>query len=628
MRVATACTTLMTLVAAVGSACSSNGESGLPPASDGFARGSQPLSLLPAPAGLCSGSGAPRDCQEPGTCSSRGGQNGGGALPTTGASSSGTGSGNFGGGLGAPSGSNGAAFEPPAPTPIGSGGAAGAGGASGTGGTAGTGGAPSTADAGPGATPCLDGGVDGGACDGSDNASDDGGVKQIQQAVEPTACSSLENTEPATLYLSADDSNSTASATIARKLIRAGRPVPADLVRAYEFLNYYDFSFEPAPPGQVRIVPQLSSCPVDGQLSFQVALQGEHRDSDDRAPLSITFVLDTSGSMSGEPIALERAAVRAVAGALRAGDIVSMVTWSTDQRDILSGHAIAGPDDPVLLEAASSLEANGGTDLNAGLRRGYALAEAHREDDRINRIVLVSDGQANVGVTDEELIAQHADDEEGKGEGIYLAGIGVGEGVNDTLMDTVTDAGRGAYLFLDSEAEADKMLGERFLEVVDVAARAVRLELQLPWYLGVEKFYGEVISTDPTEVRPQHLAPNSAMLFFQVLKACDPSLLHGDDRIRMRATWETPFSREAKEAVIDTTLNDLAGDDRTLEKAAAIAGYAEALAESDRATSPEERRAILQEALDTVSGAYRADSDPDLIEIRGLLEQYLASGLL
>jgi Ca-activated chloride channel family protein len=437
-------------------------------------------------------------------------------------------------------------------------------------------------------------------------------------------CSTLDQRTPATLYLSADDSNSTASPVIVRRLIRAGQPVAARFVRPWEFLNYYDFSFEPAPPGDVRITAQLASCTAAGALSFQVALTGEHRSQDERRPLNVTFVLDSSGAMSGEPIARERAAVLALAHRLRAGDVVSMVTWSTTQVDILSGHVITGPDDPSVVSAAAQLEAGGGTDLNAGLSRGYRLAEQYYQADRINRVVLISDGQANAGVTDIGLIASHADDEEGQ-EGIYLAGIGVGDGVNDTLMNAVTDAGRGAYVYLDSDAETEKMLGDRFLQVVDVAARAVRLELTLPWYLQVTRFSGEAISVDPAKVRPQHLSPNDSMFFFQVLRACDPSLVHGDDHIRMRATWQTPVSRVNREAVFDATLNGLAGDDGRLKKGAAIAAYAQSLIDAARASGAEAKRAALQSALSLVDDAMIGANDPDLVEIEGLLHAYLGS---
>lgn len=461
----------------------------------------------------------------------------------------------------------------------------------------------------------------------------DGGLASAQAALitpEVPDCSNIDGTEPYKLYLSADDSNSMASPAIARRMIENGQRVPASVVRSYEFLNYYDFSFEPAEPGQVRIVPQLSSCPVNDQLSLQVALQAEQRDPETRQLLNLTFVLDTSGSMGSSqfagptPIVLQREAVKVIAAQLREGDIVSMVTWDTNQRELLGGHVVTEPNDPVILEAIDATSAAGGTDLHGGLVRGYQLAAQHRSPNRINRVIVISDGRANVGLTDEALIGQYADDEEGDA-GIYLAGIGVGDGFNDTLMDVITDLGRGAYIYLDSLDEAQHMLGERFLSVVDLAARSVRLEITLPWYLTLEKFYGEVASTDPDKVRPQHLGPNDAMLFFQVLQACDASLLHGDDRITLKATWETPFSREAREVVIDTTLNELAGDDRDMEKAAAIAGYAEALIEFDSAGDTPQGRNILQVAMDNVRAAKGADTDRDLLEVAHLLELYMAS---
>ena len=458
----------------------------------------------------------------------------------------------------------------------------------------------------------------------------DGGVQASGSALirdDVPGCADVDPQRASTLYLSADDSNSMAGPAIARRLIQGGRRVPAHVVRPWEFLNYYDFSFEPASPGQVRIVPQLSSCPEHDRLSLQVALQAEARSELERAPLNITFVIDTSGSMGSNelggalPIELARSAIRALAGRLHEGDIVSMVTWNTAQLVILSGHVIDGANDPVLVHAADALVPDGGTDLHSGLVRGYELAQQNYTPERINRLVLISDGIANVGVTDVALISQHADDEEGE-DGIYLSGVGVGDGFNDTLMNAVTDAGRGAYVYLDTLAEADRMLGARYLQVVDVAARSVRLEVTLPHYLVLEKFFGEVASTDPTKVRPQHLGPNDAMLFFQVLRACDPSLLHGDDRIRLRATWQTPFAHVAREAIVDTSLNSLAGNDEDLSKAAAVAGYAEALVTAATG-SPELGRIALERALGDVRAAKNAGTDPDLLEIAALLERYL-----
>lgn len=583
-----------------------------------------PLQLEPAPAGLCGGEGSDKECGPEG-CVEAPVAPGASTLPVSaspiGVAAPSTPSLPGGSSQSPPS------QPPPPPSPpqsqVSFGGAGGAGGTGSAGMSAGTGGAEACGH-------LPDGGVlaDGGLSQQCMEAS----VGVTPSAlIEPDVpgCAQIDPSKPSTLYLSADDSNSMAGPVIARRVIESGGAVPAHVIRPWEFLNYYDFGFEPAAPGEVRIVPQLSSCPEHDRLSLQIALQAEARDPIERPALNLTFVVDTSGSMGSSslggalPIELARAAVTALAGRLRAGDIVSVLTWNTDQLELLGGHVVSGPFDASLLAAAGKLAPLGGTDLHSGLVRGYELAERHYTPERINRVILISDGVANAGVTDEALIAAHADDEEGD-DGIYLAGIGVGDGFNDTLMNAVTDAGRGAYVYLDSLAEAERMLGERYLQVVDLAARSVRLEVTLPHHLVLEKFYGEVASTDASKVRPQHLGPNDAMLFFQVLRACDPSLLRGDDRILLLATWETPFTRTPREAVIDTTLNALAGDDQELDKAAAVAGYAEALLAAATATEPGAGRAALAGALADVQAAKNAETDPDLREIARLLERYMA----
>ena len=209
---------------------------------------------------------------------------------------------------------------------------------------------------------------------------------------------------------------------------------------------------------------------------------------------------------------------------------------------------------------------------------GYALATEHYGELRLNRVVLVSDGGANVGVTAPELIANHSNDADG--EGIYLVGVGTGPYTQyaDGLMDVVTDAGRGAYVYLDSVAEAETMFTERFDEVMEVAARGVNLELTLPWYFQMHEFFGEEYSEDPKEVEAQHLAPSDVMVFNQVLKACDASVVNEADEIGIKATWETPITREPMVLEHVASVGELLnGETAQLRLGKAIVAYAEAL---------------------------------------------------
>lgn len=434
-----------------------------------------------------------------------------------------------------------------------------------------------------------------------------------EEEPEVPTCAELDDDEPLVLYLSADDSNSMGSPALARELLSKG-VAPSNLIRTYEFLNYYNVDY-PAPDfGELAIYPQMEAAATEGHYDLQIGLRS-YDAALPRRPMTITFVLDTSGSMGGEAILREQAVVKAIAASLTDGDIVNMVTWSTNQQALMAGYEVSGPNDPTLLAQANSLTASGGTDLEAGLAAGYALATEHYGEMRLNRVVLVSDGGANVGVTVPELIATHSNDADS--EGIYLVGVGTGPYTQygDGLMDVVTDAGRGAYVYLDSIAEAEAMFTERFDEVMEVAARGVNLELTLPWYFQMHEFYGEEYSEDPKEVEAQHLSPSDVMVFNQVLKACDASVVNEADAIAIKATWETPITREPMVLDHVATVGELLGGETAqLRMGKAIVAYAEALK-----TGATEDIASAQAALSAVDPALGGDA---IEEIAGLLAKH------
>jgi Ca-activated chloride channel family protein len=433
-------------------------------------------------------------------------------------------------------------------------------------------------------------------------------------------------TEPQVLYLSADDSNSQASATIARRLINGGSLVPSWLVRTYEFLNYYDIDYAYPERGRVNVVPQMrADLDLGGRTTMQIGVQGHEMTDETRRPMSITFALDTSGSMAGDPIDREREVVRAIASSLRAGDIVSAVEWDDTRAVRLDSHRVTGPDDPVLLNLAATLASGGSTDLEGGLALAYDLAVRNFRAGTLNRVVLVSDGQANTGIISEDLIARHSADAES--EGIYLVGVGTGAGYNDTLMDTVTDRGKGAYVFIDTMAEARRQFVDHFYANMEIAVMNVRVELTLPPQLRMEEFHGEDISTDPEEVDPQHLAPNDAMVFHQYLQRCTG--LADDDAIRVVAEYTDPVTRARRTDAVDTTVAMLLeGPGLQLFKGNAIVLYAQGLKDVyDLLRS--EGLAAAQAECDSVRTQVTASADvlhdAELDEIVDLLTAYCGS---
>lgn len=600
---------LLLLVPALSMACSDggSGEGG----AGAFDPGGRPLAAGPAPLALCAGAAkrGPAEGKQGGT----GASTGSGASGAAGGSSWGAGGSGTAGGGGSSSGKGG-----PGPTAgsggsgtagTGSAGKAGGGGSGVAGSAAGSGGAAagcagSTSAGAAGATlePCGEAGSGGGA-NVPPPPPPDGSVQ---------ACGNLDLSTPYTLYMSADDSNSMASPVIVRSLLRRHAPIPDGVVRTHEFLNYYHPLADRAPQGAFALSAKLGSCALSDDLPFAVSFLSPPPDGD-RPEARITLVLDTSGSMEGAPLQREKAAIRALAKALRAGDVVGAVQWADSQTPLFANHVVSGPDDPKLLALADGLATGGGTNFSAGLAAGYKLAKAAHVPGKLSRVIVISDGIANAGITDENVIGQAADDQEA--EGIYLVGVGVGDGVNDTLMNTVTDAGRGAYVYLDSDEEADRVLHQRFTETVLVGARDVQISVTLPPYFGIAQFSGETFDVDPKKVRPQHLAPDDAMVLYQLLHACDASLVRGHHEVTVAATWKDAKSGTPRKLSSTATLQSLADAAQDLTKVGAIVSYAAFVRDAAKLT-PAVREARRAETLAAVAAA---PQDAELEEIAELV---------
>lgn len=385
-----------------------------------------------------------------------------------------------------------------------------------------------------------------------------------------------------TLFLSPDDSNSMSSPVQVRETILVYKDLFYDVpVRTWEFMNYYNFAYPPAQPGDLGLHVELVEAESSGdqpEYILQIGVSSETVTDDTRAPINLTLALDQSGSMQGQPIAMLRKSCEVMASKLREGDKVSIVTWDTDNTVKLGGYVVEGPNDPMVLDVINAIDAGGGTDLHSGLVKGYELSELSFDPERINRMVLISDGGANVGVTDEELIAEHAGSNDE--DGIYMVGVGVGDGpgYNDKLMDTVTDLGKGASVYIPDAAEAEKIFGEQFVNTMAVAARDVQVQLDLPAGFEIVKFSGEEFGTDPSEIEPQHIAPNDAMVFHQRITTCAPELLEdGTAEVVVTVRWKDAKTFEPKSAQHTIAFTDLLSTPSPqLLKGAAIFAYAEA----------------------------------------------------
>lgn len=481
----------------------------------------------------------------------------------------------------------------------------------------------------------IDDGVGDGIDDGIDDGGDDGGVAldigggagpepEPDEPPPPDERPMCDEENPVTLYLSPDDSNSMSSPVQVREAVLSGDDgLIAAPVRTWEFFNYYTFDYPPAPAGALELTVELHR-PDDapeGEFLLQIGVSSEAI-AEVRPPMNLTLVLDASGSMEGHPMNMLKASCRAIAASLREGDVVSMVTWDTTNAVVLGGYTVEGPDDPALLAKIDAIAAGGGTDLHGGLTAGYELAQQVYDPARINRVVLVSDGGANAGVTDIEIIAQGAGDQDA--EGIYLVGAGVGTAAtyHDELLDDVTDAGKGASVFIPDGDEAWKVFHEQFAATMLVAARDVQVRVDLPPGFRFITFSGEEMSRDPAEIEPQHVAPGDAVVFHQKISSCAPHLLGPESAFTVTASWDDAITYEPHELTQTHTFDVLADVPAPrLHKGAALLGYATALQAYKAALDQAARDEAIAQGLAAVDEADALlPGDPDLAEIRQVLE--------
>jgi Mg-chelatase subunit ChlD len=432
--------------------------------------------------------------------------------------------------------------------------------------------------------------------------------------------------DPVVLYMSNDDSNSQASLPLVRWLIHKGQVVPQSYVRIHEFLNYYTIASDYPVTKPAKVGMQMRRTNAEtGEFALLLTAKGQQLREEDRPPFNLVFSLDTSGSMSGEPLELVKDSMRALAGELRSGDVISVVQWSDAQAVLLENHWIVGPNDPALLAVIDGLQTGGSTNLHGGLVTAYQVGQASHIEDGINRVILMSDGGANAGVTELSVIANAAAAEDGSG--IYLVGVGVGgDNYHDLLMDQLTDAGKGAYIFIDDSAEAERQFTDRFLANVAVAARNVSMRVTLPWYFGVKTFHGEEYSADPAEVEPQHLAPNDAMSFHQIISACDPEAIDELDTIEARIEYLHPLTLQPMNDNLTVEIGALVvADAKQLHKADVVVGFAKALIVigaymSDGQTA--DALVIAQDVQAWLAQAGQQLGDPEVMEMAALMGEY------
>ena len=262
----------------------------------------------------------------------------------------------------------------------------------------------------------------------------------------------------------------TASYTIAQTYVHDGnQPDPAS-VRVEEWVNAFGQEYPAPETDAFAIVADGGPTPFTAadEVLLRIGLQARTVANRDREQASLTFVIDTSGSMEqGDRLEMVKDAMRILIRGLDKNDRVAIVSFGSDAQVILG--PTPADQDGTILDAIDRLHPGGSTNLEAGLRLGYELARRTLTENGIDRIVLASDGVANVGLTDSASIldAVHRD----AAAGIELVSVGVGMGnYNDTLLEQLADHGDGFYAYINTRDEARKLFSTNLTSTLQTVA--------------------------------------------------------------------------------------------------------------------------------------------------------------
>lgn len=270
-----------------------------------------------------------------------------------------------------------------------------------------------------------------------------------------------------------------ASYALAREYLERGLIPEKAQVRTEEFVNYFRPDVAAPVNGPLAIVAELAPSPFSSDRSrslLRVALRARELAPTERGRQNLMLVVDVSGSMKEENrLELVKHALRLLAARLAASDHVGIAAFSDEARLVLPMTLVS--DRPTIESAIHGLTPSGSTNAAAGLRVGFSELAAKFDVEAENRVVLFSDGVANVGATDAESILAEVSEQRSKG--IYLSTIGVGMGNhNDVLLEQLADRGDGACAYVDSDDEAKRAIVDRFSGAFVTVARDVKVQVE------------------------------------------------------------------------------------------------------------------------------------------------------
>ncbi|TBN46698.1 VWA domain-containing protein [Pseudomonas sp. BGI-2] len=263
-----------------------------------------------------------------------------------------------------------------------------------------------------------------------------------------------------------------------RRLLNQGRLPPEGAVRLEEMVNYFPYDYAlPTDGSPFGVTTELAPSPWNSHTRLlRIGIKASDRAVAELAPANLVFLVDVSGSMDRrEGLPLVKSTVKLLVDQLREQDRVSLVVYAGDSRVVLE--PTSGREKAKIRTAIDQLTAGGSTAGASGIELAYQMAQQAFIAKGINRILLATDGDFNVGISDFDSLKQMAVDKRKTGVSLTTLGFGV-DNYNEHLMEQLADAGDGNYAYIDNLREARKVLVDQLGSTLAVVAKNVKLQVE------------------------------------------------------------------------------------------------------------------------------------------------------
>lgn len=269
-----------------------------------------------------------------------------------------------------------------------------------------------------------------------------------------------------------------ASYTNSRRMINNGSLPPADAIRIEEFINYFSYDYKkPDKEHPFSINTEVGTCPWNAEHKLvYIGLQGKRIPFEEIENINLVFLVDVSGSMgASNKLPLLKKSLTLLTKQLREKDRVAIVVYAGAAGVVLP--STSGTDKKAIIDALDDLGAGGSTAGGEGIKLAYKIAEENLIENGINRIILATDGDFNIGASSDGEMTKLIESKRDKGISITNLGFGMGN-YKDSKMETIADHGNGNYFYIDSFDEARKVLVDELDGTLYTIAKDVKLQLE------------------------------------------------------------------------------------------------------------------------------------------------------